>query len=307
MKIKNSRGIVMRLMLLSLMFCSPFALAQQTTQVDAGRGEIPLIVPDSYQTNAPAPLIVLLHGYGSNGVQQNEYMRFGELVNHYGFILATPDGTQETQGRNERFWNASDACCNFYANDLDDSAYVLGIINTVKAQYEIDERRVYLIGHSNGGFMSYKAAHEHSDVIAGIASLAGAEATIAQAAPANPVHILQIHGTADGTIAYGGGDIQGNVYPSAEESVSRWAGYNGCSAQGVVTATLDLDSSLDGLETTVTRYNNGCEPGGSAELWTIADGAHIPEISPVFPEKVVEWLLARPKMKDTVKVAVTHN
>lgn len=297
----------MRLMLLCLMFCSPFALAQQTAQVDAGRGEIPLIVPDSYQTNAPAPLIVLLHGYGSNGVQQNEYMRFGELVNHYGFILATPDGTQETQGRNARFWNASDACCNFYANDLDDSAYVLGIINTVKAQYEIDERRVYLIGHSNGGFMSYKAAHEHSDVIAGIASLAGAEATIAQAAPANPVHILQIHGTADGTIAYDGGDIQGNVYPSAEESVSRWAGYNGCSAQGVVTATLDLDSSLDGLETTVTRYNNGCEPGGSAELWTIADGAHIPEISPVFPEKVVEWLLARPKMKDTVKVAVTHN
>lgn len=297
----------MRLMLLCLMFCSPFALAQQTTQVDAGRGEIPLIVPDSYQTNAPAPLIVLLHGYGSNGVQQNEYMRFGELVNHYGFILATPDGTQETQGRNARFWNASDACCNFYANDLDDSAYVLGIINTVKAQYEIDERRVYLIGHSNGGFMSYRAAHEHSDVIAGIASLAGAEATIAQAAPANPVHILQIHGTADGTIAYDGGDIQGNVYPSAEESVSRWAGYNGCSAQGVVTATLDLDSSLDGLETTVTRYNNGCEPGGSAELWTIADGAHIPEISPVFPEKVVEWLLARPKMKDTVKVAVTQN
>lgn len=297
----------MRLMLLCLMFCSPFALAQQTTQIDAGRGEIPLIVPDSYQTNAPAPLIVLLHGYGSNGVQQNEYMRFGELVNHYGFILATPDGTQETQGRNARFWNASDACCNFYANDLDDSAYVLGIINTVKAQYEIDERRVYLIGHSNGGFMSYKAAHEHSDVIAGIASLAGAEATVAQAAPANPVHILQIHGTADGTIAYDGGDIQGNGYPSAEESVSRWAAYNGCSAQGVVTATLDLDSSLDGLETTVTRFNNGCEPGGSAELWTIANGAHIPEISPVFPEKVVEWLLARPKMIETDNVAVTQN
>jgi len=297
----------MRSMLFLLLLCSPFALAQQTTQIDAGRGEIPLIVPDNYASSAPTPLIVLLHGYGSNGVQQNDYMRIGELVNRYGFILATPDGTQETQGRNARFWNASDACCNFYANELDDSAYVLGIINTVKAQYNVDERRIYLIGHSNGGFMSYKAAHEHSGVIAGIASLAGAEATVVRSAPANPVHILQIHGTADGTIAYEGGDIQGNHYPSARESVSRWAEYNGCSAEGVVTATLDLDVSLDGLETTVTRYSDGCRHGGSVELWTIADGAHIPQISPVFPEKVVEWLLARPKIVSADNVAVSQN
>lgn len=297
----------MRSMLLLLLLCSPFALAQQTTQIDAGRGDIPLIVPDAYQANAPAPLIVLLHGYGSNGVQQNDYMRIGELVNRYGFILATPDGTQETQGRNARFWNASDACCNFYANDLDDAAYVLDIINSVKAEYQVDERRVYLIGHSNGGFMSYRTAHEYSDVIAGVASLAGAEATVAQDAPANPVHILQIHGTADGTIAYDGGDIQGNAYPGAEETVSRWAGYNGCSVEGVVTATLDLDSSLDGLETTVTRFNDGCQPGGSAELWTIAEGAHIPQISTVFPEKVVEWLLARPKIVNDDSVTVSLN
>lgn len=297
----------MRSMFFVLLLCSPFALAQQTTQIDAGRGEVPLVVPDNYENNAPAPLIVLLHGYGSSGVQQNGYMRIGELVNRYGFILATPDGTQETQGRSARFWNASDACCNFYANDLDDSAYVLDIINTVKRQYQVDARRVYLIGHSNGGFMSYKTAHEYSDVIAGIASLAGAEATVAQSAPANPVHILQIHGTADGTIAYEGGDIQGNIYPGAEETISRWAEYNGCAADGVVTATLDLDVSLDGLETTVTRYNNGCQPGGSAELWTIDEGAHIPEISSVFSEEVVEWLLARPKIRGADSVAVLQN
>ena len=295
------------LILFSLLLCSPFALAQQTTQIDAGRGDVQVTVPDSYQANAPTPLIVLLHGYGSSGVQQNGYMRIGELVNRFGFILATPDGTQETQGRNARFWNASDACCNFYANDLDDSAYVLDIINTVKEQYQVDERRVYLIGHSNGGFMSYKTAHEHSDVIAGIASLAGAEATVAQSAPEHPVHILQIHGTADGTIAYNGGDIQGNAYPSAEESVSRWAAYNGCSAEGTVTAMLDLDVSLEGLETTVTRYSDDCQAGGSAELWTIADGAHIPQISAVFPEKVVAWLLARPKMLDNGSMAVSQN
>lgn len=291
---------------LTLVLCSG-AAAQSTTAIDAGRGDVPVFVPSSYAADASVPLIVLLHGYGSSGLQQNDYMRLSEQVDRYGFVLATPDGTQETAGRNARFWNASDACCNFYANELDDAAYVMGIINAVKAKYNIDARRVYLVGHSNGGFMSYRTAHEYSDVIAGVASLAGAEAAATLPSPASPVHVLQIHGTADGTIAYDGGDIQGNTYPGARETVSRWAAYNGCAAEGVVTATLDLDVSLDGLETTVTRYNQGCQPGGSAELWTIADGSHIPAISPVFPEKVVEWLLARPKIVGAGNLAVSQN
>lgn len=295
------------LIVVMLTLFSSLSVAQDSLIIDAGRGDIPLFVPASYDSDAPVPLIVLLHGYGSNGVQQNAYMRISEMVDRYGFILATPDGTQETTGRNARFWSASDACCNFYATELDDSAYILAIINAVKSQYTVDARRVYLIGHSNGGFMSYKAAHDHSDVIAGIASLAGADATVELAAPANPVHVLQIHGTADGTIAYAGGNIQGNVYPGAVESVARWAAYNGCTELKLVTATLDLDQSLDGLETTVTRYGDSCQPGGSAELWTIAEGAHIPAISNVFPAKVVEWLLARQKIQTTVRASVSQN
>jgi polyhydroxybutyrate depolymerase len=301
------RFVVAFVLAISSATLSAATFAQGNLSIDAGRGEVPLYVPSGYGSNSPVPLIVLLHGYGSSGAQQNGYLRISEMVDHYGFVLATPDGMQEAGGRNARFWNASEACCNFYATDLDDSAYVLAIINAIKAQYSIDSRRIYLIGHSNGGFMSYKTAHEYSDVIAGIASLAGAEATSAQPAPAHPVHILQIHGTADGTIAYNGGDLQGNAYPSAKETVARWAAYNGCSADGVITATLDLDRSLDGLETTVTRFSNNCQPGGSAELWTIADGAHIPQISDVFPAEVVEWLLARPKIFSDEGVAVSQN
>jgi polyhydroxybutyrate depolymerase len=286
--------ILITVLLSSLAYSQSFA--PSVTSIDAGRGDIPLHVPANYASNTPAPLVVLLHGYGSSGSQQNAYMRFSELVDRYGFLLATPDGTQEAGGRNRRFWNASDACCNFFNSDLDDSTYVLGVINAVKAAYQVDDRRVYLIGHSNGGFMSFRAAHDHSHVIAGIASLAGAEATDALPAPANPVHVLQIHGTADATIAYEGGDIQGRIYPGAEETVARWVDYNRCSAQASVSALLDLDQSIDGLETTVARYTSDCLPGGSVELWTINDGSHIPAISPTFSEKVIEWLLARAKI-----------
>ncbi len=283
---------------LILVFCAfgSAASAQSRNVIDAGRGDIPLVVPNTYNSELSAPLIVLLHGYGSSGEGQDNYMKFSELADRYGFLLATPDGSVETGGEQRRYWNASKACCNFFESQLDDSGYVMNIIKVVKGQYNIDPRRIYLIGHSNGGFMSYRTAYEHSDVIAGIASLAGAEATVAMPAPANPVHILQIHGTADGTIAYAGSEIRGNVYPGAEETVARWASYNGCEAQGKVIGTLDLERNLEGLETTRTSYAQGCAIGGSTELWTIAEGSHIPAISDSFSEEVVEWLLARPKV-----------
>lgn len=274
------------------------------SSIDAGRGDIPLIIPANYASDVPTPLIVLLHGYGSSGERQDSYMKFSALADRYGFLLATPDGTEEPAGDKNRYWNASKACCNFFGSEQDDSAYVLSIIDTVKKEFSVDERRVYLIGHSNGGFMSYRAAYDHSDVIAGIASLAGAEATDAQAAPANPVHVLQIHGTADGTIAYAGSDIRGNAYPGAVETVERWAAYNGCALEGSVIATLDLERELAGLETTATRYGGSCKAGGSTELWTIAEGAHIPALSDTFSEKVVEWLLARQKI---VPADTLHN
>ena len=158
----------------------------------------------------------------------------------------------------------------------------------------MDPNRVYLIGHSNGGFMSFRAAYDHSETIAAIASLAGASHIDDRPAPANAVHILQIHGTDDGTIAYEGDDIQGNAYPSAMESVSQWAAYNGC-AEGGEREIRDLVSNLAGHETSVTVFNQGCKPGGSSELWTIAAGSHVPALSNTFAEQVVEWLLAHPK------------
>lgn len=281
---------------LVLMLCSSLLVAQS---IDLGRGDLPLTVPSSYDSDIPSPLIVLLHGYSSSGAGQDSYMGFSKIADRYGFLLIAPDGNKEAGGDENRFWNASPACCDFSGSDVDDSAYILSLINEVKSEYNVDPRRVYLIGHSNGGFMSYRAAYDHSDTIAAIASLAGANHVDQRAAPDNPVHILQIHGTDDGTIAYEGNDIEGNPYPSAIQSVTRWAEYNGCASDGAERELRDLEANIAGHESSVLLFKQGCKAGGSSELWTIDGGSHVPSLSGTFSQQVVEWLYAHPKASAT--------
>lgn len=281
------------LALVLMLVAGPVVAAAQS--VDGGRGALPLTVPDSYTGDTAAPLIVLLHTYGRTGAVQDEYMGLSDLADDYGFILVAPDGTPSTAQNNPLYWDASTACCNWAGPELDDSGYLSGLIDKVKADYRIDPKRVYVMGHSNGAFMAHRLAHDHSGAIAAIVSIAGADQSVERPTPPHAVHVLQIHGDADTAIAYGGGEIQGESYPGARESAQNWAARNGCAGSGEDVSMLDLDGSLDGMESTVTRWTSGCKPGGSAELWTITGGAHIPELSPHFTRLAVEWLLAHPK------------
>ena len=276
--------------------CLTFSAISFAQGIDFGRGEIPVTVPANYSGENPSPLIILLHGYGSNGPRQDSYLGFSRVADRYGFLLVAPTGTQEEGGRNSTFWNASDACCNFLDSEVDDNAYITGIIQRMKEEYAVDDSRVYLVGHSNGGFMSYQLAYRNSATIAAIVSLAGASHFESREAPESTVNVLQIHGTNDTTIEYGGGDIQSNNYPGALESVVQWAGYNGCATDGAERELRDLESTLEGHESSVLVFSEGCRNGGSSELWTITDGSHVPRVSESFSSQVVEWLYRHPKI-----------
>lgn len=292
----NRQSIAALLALLALV-ASP-ALAQT---IDAGRGPIPLTVPKGYDASVPTPLIVSLHGYTSSGERHDSRWGISALADEYGFLTIAPDGEREPEGNRSRYWNASSACCNMYGTSTDDSGYLRRIIDQIKSEYNVDPARVYVIGHSNGGFMSYRMAYDHSDVVAAIASLAGANHIEDMPPPPHPVHVLQIHGTDDTTIAYRGGQFEfggresAARYPGAIASVTRWAEYNGCDMTRQGREMRDLDASLPGHETGVMKMNTGCKDGGSAELWTISDGAHTPVYSDTWGEQIVEWLLAHPK------------
>jgi len=285
-----------------LVLCLGFTFLSAATPVSAeiisadfGRGPVDVLIPDSYDPDVPAPLLLLLHGYSSFGAGQEAYMQFAPVAEANGMVYVYPDGTQDLFGL--QFWNATDACCDFFGTNVDDSGYLLNIIETIEANLNIDPKRIYVTGHSNGGFMSYRMACDHSDKIAAIASLAGATwVDDSDCGATSPVNILQIHGTLDTTILYDGSCTFFQCYPGAIESARTWANTNQCALQvDNSSPNLDLDFLLLGNETIVSKVEQGCLAGGSAELWTIAAGSHVPALSSNYAESVVEYLLAHPK------------
>ena len=133
-----------------------------------GDRPVNVIVPAGYTPGKAAPLLILLHGYSASGAIEDAYLGVAAEADKRGFLYAHPDGTIDSQ--NNRFWNASDACCNLdpVPSKVDDSAYLSKLIADISAHYTVDPKRVYFFGHSNGGFMSYRMACEHADKIAAI-------------------------------------------------------------------------------------------------------------------------------------------
>ncbi len=252
-----------------------------------------VFVPTGYDAATAAPLVISLHGYGAFGELQELYFQLEPQAEERGFLYVHPDGTVDPTDM--EFWNATDACCD-ETQSVDDSGYINFIIDEVSAAYNIDPARIYLVGHSNGGFMSYRMACDYADRIAAIVSLAGATfLDTSRCAPSEPVSILQIHGTADDTIKYDGGRSPLSSYPAAETTVAMWSAYNGCAPATEPLGAIDLESGIDGDETTMEAFTD-CPVDGAVELWTMAGGSHTPALAANFAADVIDWLYAHPKV-----------
>ncbi|SNY59458.1 alpha/beta hydrolase family esterase [Paractinoplanes atraurantiacus] len=273
---------------------SPAAMpASGTGTVEVGGRRVTVHVPASYDPGRPAPLVVGLHGYSSDAGELESYLGLTAQSDKRTFVYAYPDGSADDRG--DQFWNATDACCAFYGKP-DDSRYLSELIATLRRSYGIDGARVYLIGHSNGGFMAFRMACDHADQVTAIVSLNGASWNDAgRCRPSQPVSVLAIHSSTDETVAFGGGDINGIAYPSAATTVTQWQGYDQCAGAGRDAPALDLVTDLPGAETAVRSYTQGCAGGATVEAWTINGGSHVPQLGPAFTPAVTDFLLSRTK------------
>jgi polyhydroxybutyrate depolymerase len=253
---------------LSLSLCLPLlCVGQQTINGTILHGGIQreyiLYVPANYSPSTPVPLILNFHGYTSNAFEQMFYGDFRPIADTAGFIIVHPMGTVDLLG-NTHFnvgWGTS---------SVDDLGFTAALIDSLSAEYSIDQDRIYTTGMSNGGFMSYYLACELSDRIAAMASVTGTMNVNQPAAcsPTHPMPVMEIHGTADGTVPYNGNILFGTT-PAA---IAYWVNYDHCDPTPVITSIPDIDQA-DGCTAEHQVYNNG-DNGSTVEHYKIIGGEH---------------------------------
>lgn len=115
-----------------------------------------LFVPKSLSPATPAPLIVLLHGSGRNGMSLVE--KWKDLAKKEGVIIVGPDAL-DSQG-----WRIPE----------DGPDFIHELVEALKAKYPINARRVYLFGHSAGAGQALYLSLLESEYFAATSVHAGA-------------------------------------------------------------------------------------------------------------------------------------
>ena len=125
-----------------------------------------LLVPRAYDPSRSTPLIITMAGHRVTHYSLADYTQLPRTADQNGFLLVLAE--QEWRNAIEPRWAWwTDWDWAKKAEQNPDFIFIGGIIDRVAQSYNVDLRRVFLGGHSRGAAMSFIAALEMSDRIAG--------------------------------------------------------------------------------------------------------------------------------------------
>src|SRR5262245_51693710 len=146
-------------------------------------------VPPGYDGSTAVPLVVDLHGWISNALQQRAISGMRPPSHAKGLLVVYPDGRYNA-------WHAIISCGN---RRVDDAGFARAVVAAVQAQANVDARRIYVTGLSNGGAMSQRLACDAADLFAASAPMAFPVAYIPATGcqPSRSIPVLTFMGLTD--------------------------------------------------------------------------------------------------------------
>jgi polyhydroxybutyrate depolymerase len=225
-----------------------------------------LYTPSSYASQL-MPLVIGLHGGHTEPGRFSKTTGFNALADKEGFIVAYPAGGNQN-------WN--DGRDSATLPKQDDVAFISAMIDDIQKIRQVDRRRIYATGMSNGGFMTQRLACELSHKIAAFASVSSTMAAplATQCQPKKPVPILMMNGTADKFVPWEGGNMtrgEGGAILSVPQMVSFWRTNNRCSQQlSVQPQSVAVE---DGTSVNIVRYR-GSQSRSDVIFAKIEGGGH---------------------------------
>ena len=226
-----------------------------------------LYEPSSYTGDRPIPLVLAFHGGHTRPQKLASTTNFNQLAETEHFMVVYPEGIN-------RHWQDGRNTPNFDSS-IDDIAFVRMLIEQLKTTKNIDHRRIYATGISNGGFLTLKLACDLSETIAAFAPVAATlPVTVkSQCQPQTPVSILLMSGTDDRFVPWQGGTMRkGQQILSMEETLDFWQQHNNCLLREAEDFLPDTDPT-DGTSVRTIGYS-GCRGNSQVRLVTVRGGGH---------------------------------
>jgi len=240
----------------------------------------------------PISLVLAFHGGGgtAKGMKKLTEYGFDVLADKENFIVVYPNGIR-------RHWNDGRIEANDFSHrkKIDDVGFISQLINRMIRKWNVDHKRVYVTGISNGAGMSFRLACELSNKIAAAAPVALCmPENLVGSSPRHPVSILMLMGTEDPLVPWDGGSVGGKLFRgrgkviSAFDSIRYWANLNNCSKTPVVKKLPNRDPSDETIIISHS-YSNG-ENNSESILYEIRGGGH------TWPDGLQyfgEWLIGK--------------
>jgi len=214
--------------------------------------------PPNLLADERVPLVVLLHGFNTSPSQEIGHGNWDEAVVRRRFVLAAPES-------NASSWNAGGCCGLSKSLQIDDVVRLRRLIEEMSRQPGIDAKRIYLVGDSNGGMMTYRFLCSDAARLAGAASVEGTR--VAGCTPNAPIPFLHVAGLADMTVPFEGGQslaawVLGVTFAPVTDSLEQFTEALNCATPSMNTAG----------NVTTTRWT--CERGTPVQLVTLAGWGH---------------------------------
>ncbi len=225
----------------------------------------------------PVPAIILLHGYGGEGVGTIRNKAMVNLMLGRGYAVIAPDGQRRNNDAG-RTWD-------FHPDrpaTRDETAFLIAVADDAAAIYGLDRDNMLLAGFSIGGSMTSYVACAEPKAFAAYAPVAGSFWRPHPTGCAGPVRLLHTHGKADTTVPLLGREVaprfkQGNVL----EAMEIWRITDHCtSVEPEVTETQNIY--------TIQRWSD-CAPGAQLDFALHQGGHSIPK---GWAKMAMEWFEA---------------
>lgn len=208
--------------------------------------------PAALDPNAPAPIVIIPHGFTQNAEDLYRITRYWELGEQEGFVTLFPDGATYAGP-----WNVGQPSCQSVfgllpLGNADDQAFLDAMLAFVEADQCVDQEHVFIAGFSMGGYFSNETAC-FNDKFRAIAPHSGGSHDLAKC-PGKRKPVIMFHGSGDKLIPYACG----------KETRERWVKRNGCSSE------VEVKQVKNGS----CEYHKGCPADAQVAFCTLNDMNH---------------------------------